>query len=513
MIKSKKDLKKICCITLLLLLCLTGCGKKETQFSTVEDLAGKTIAAKKGTIHSAVIKKTPELADAEILYADSSADGLAMLFSGKVDALADDYVTAKVMTGRYNGILLLDKSLDDSVYGFAFSKNHALIPLFNKTIAELNRDGTIPGLVQKWMDDTERVKSVPEQTWPGSNGVIRCRVCADIEPMCYIDTAGNLVGFDIDLILNIAEKLDYKVEFSEGNFDDLIPSVSAEQIDMAASGITITPERSEMVDFTDGYLEAGTVILVRDVSVGTERMGLWLSLKNSISRTLLEENRWQDLLAGLWMSIKIIILSLAAGALFGTLIYLWYYSGSRIAKIVSDMISMIMLYLPTSTWLMVVFYLIFAGNDINNFGAAIFAFGFSFGFDVFVSLKGAIGAIDSGQVDAAVSMGYGRYEALSHIYIPQALPDVLSSLESAVIVLIRCTSLVEFIAVQDIQEVADRIRAESFDPFMPIILTAVVYVLLALCGSWLVRKLRLRFCHPEMTESELKQKLMKEIGQ
>ncbi len=506
--------RRIFCVLLLLslLLGLTGCSKEEAQIHTVSELNGKKIAVESGAVHAAVLKGRSELPDSEILYAWSIADGLAMLLNDKADALSIDFVTAQVLTRRYDGVVMLDETLDSSVYGFAFPKRHALIPLFDETISKLKSDGTIDELEEKWMNSEDDVKLLPEQTWPGKNGVIRCCVSPDNEPMCYIDFNGNLTGFDIDLLLHIAEKLDYRIQFSQDRFEDLIPSVAAGLADVAASGITVSQDRNEIIDFTSGYMEAGTVIVVRDFSAGAEYEGILVLLQNAIRRTLLEQNRWKDLLSGLWMTVKIILLSVFSGAVFGTAIYLLYYSNNRIARCILGPVSKVMHLLPASTWLLASFYLIFSGNRANNFRAAVIAYGLAFGFSVFDALKNSVNSIDAGQMDAAVSMGYGHYEALYRIYLPQALPSFLSMMEVAVLGTIQNTALVEFIALEDFQGVADRIRTESYEPFLTIILTGLVYVFLGLIGCKLVRKLRVRISPSEKSETEIRKRIMKEAG-
>lgn len=75
---------------------------------------------------------------------------------------------------------------------------------------------------------------------------------------------GELIGFDIDLMNAIAQKAGKTVEFESLPFDGLIPGLQGGSIDAAISGMTITEERAQTVDFSDPYFDAGLAIAVQD---------------------------------------------------------------------------------------------------------------------------------------------------------------------------------------------------------------------------------------------------------
>lgn len=72
----------------------------------------------------------------------------------------------------------------------------------------------------------------------------------------------NIVGFDVDLINAIAADQGFKVQWKDLEFDALIPALQSGQIDMIASGMTITEEREKAVDFTEPYINAGLALAV-----------------------------------------------------------------------------------------------------------------------------------------------------------------------------------------------------------------------------------------------------------
>ncbi|MDQ8203840.1 basic amino acid ABC transporter substrate-binding protein [Pelagicoccus sp. SDUM812003] len=81
-------------------------------------------------------------------------------------------------------------------------------------------------------------------------------------PFEMTDDTGAIIGFDIDLLTAIAADQGLEIEFRDMDFDSIIPALQAGNIDIAASGLSITPARQQQVLFTDPYIEAGLVIAV-----------------------------------------------------------------------------------------------------------------------------------------------------------------------------------------------------------------------------------------------------------
>lgn len=78
------------------------------------------------------------------------------------------------------------------------------------------------------------------------------------------EDSGELTGFDVDLVNAIGEDQGFAVEWENVGFDGLIPALQADSVNIVASGMTITDERAEEVDFTDSYWDAGLVVAVKN---------------------------------------------------------------------------------------------------------------------------------------------------------------------------------------------------------------------------------------------------------
>lgn len=82
---------------------------------------------------------------------------------------------------------------------------------------------------------------------------------------------GEIVGFDVDLVKAIGERIGYEVEFKTYKFDALITGMQAgTEFDMIASAMTITPERAEKINFSDPYINANqSLAVVKDSPVAS----------------------------------------------------------------------------------------------------------------------------------------------------------------------------------------------------------------------------------------------------
>lgn len=106
---------------------------------------------------------------------------------------------------------------------------------------------------------------------------------------------GEYVGFDIDIINEVADRVGFEIELETTNFDGIIPGLQTGTFDIAVAGITITDERDEVVDFTSPYYKSGLRIGVpvdNTTIKGVEDLeGLTVATRlGSTSANYIEEN-------------------------------------------------------------------------------------------------------------------------------------------------------------------------------------------------------------------------------
>ena len=98
---------------------------------------------------------------------------------------------------------------------------------------------------------------------------------------------------------------------------------------------------------------------------------------------------------------------------------------------------------------------------------------------VYDMLKTGVSAIDNGQYEGALALGYTDTQAFTRIIVPQAIRIILPSYRKEIVTLIKATAIVGYVTVQDLTRVSDIIRSRTYDAFFPLIVTAVIYFLLA----------------------------------
>ena len=86
---------------------------------------------------------------------------------------------------------------------------------------------------------------------------------AEYPPFENVDEAGEIVGFDVDLITAIAEASGFEFEWVNTRWDGIFVALQSGEFDAVISAATITDERAEIVNFSDPYFNAGQMIVVR----------------------------------------------------------------------------------------------------------------------------------------------------------------------------------------------------------------------------------------------------------
>ena len=82
-------------------------------------------------------------------------------------------------------------------------------------------------------------------------------------PLQFVGKDGKAIGWEYDAVAEIAKRLNITVKYENTSWEAMIPAVSEGQYDMGMTGITITDERKEKVDFSAPYMRSESVMLVR----------------------------------------------------------------------------------------------------------------------------------------------------------------------------------------------------------------------------------------------------------
>jgi ABC-type amino acid transport substrate-binding protein len=110
---------------------------------------------------------------------------------------------------------------------------------------------------------------------------LRVGVSPDYPPVIF-ESGGEIVGIEADLARIVSESLGRPIEYTRLPFQDLLPALERGEIDVVMSGLSITPERAERVDFTTPYMKVGQLALIRSRDLA--RFGRFQGLRRSGAR-------------------------------------------------------------------------------------------------------------------------------------------------------------------------------------------------------------------------------------
>ncbi len=150
---------------------------------------------------------------------------------------------------------------------------------------------------------------------------------------------------------------------------------------------------------------------------------------------------------------------------------------------------------PVVVQLLIMYFIIFASST-NGTMIAVIAFGIS-GAYVAEIFRGGIMSVDNGQFEAGRSLGFNYIQTMVYIVIPQMFKIVLPTLCNEFIVLLKETSVAGYVGIVDLTKAGDLIRGRTFSAFMPLIAVALIYLVIVLLFTQLVRILERRLRRSE----------------
>ncbi|MGN0307217.1 MAG: amino acid ABC transporter permease [Lachnospiraceae bacterium] len=215
----------------------------------------------------------------------------------------------------------------------------------------------------------------------------------------------------------------------------------------------------------------------------------------------IQDDRWKYITNGLGTTFTVTFFAIILGVALGFVIALIRStadkSGSK--NIVLRLLDWFCkLYLtvirgtPAMIQLLIMYYIVFATPNVSKQFVAILSFGINSGAYVAEIFRSGIMSIDPGQMEAGRSLGFGYAQTMWYIVAPQAFKNVLPALANEFITLLKETSICGYIALTDITHGANTIRSQTYEPFLPLVAAALIYLIIVSILSFGVGKLERR---------------------
>lgn len=419
--------------------------------------------------------------NAHISEFNNFSDVLMALRQGKVDGTMLDrpnFNAVKRTDSKLSAVNVPQYSVE---IGFGFQKTeegYALQAQMNSFLDKLRADGRLDSMLDKWYGETEPSVSVPLEELKENPKTLRVSIDTTRKPFVYM-YEGKPVGFEIEALYLFCKEYGYNVEIEDVSFASGLAGLAGEKYDLVCGGLYMTPERKESVNFSDPYMVADVVMATYEKSgVGN----FFASIGESFEKTFIRENRWKLIVKGILTTLLISVCAVLGGTVLGFLLYLAARSKNRalssVTRVFTKIYSKLITGTPTLVVLMLLFYVVFGRSDLGGTVVAIIGFILTFGSFVYGQLALTVEAVDKGQTEAAYALGYSRNRTFFRIVLPQAMKMFLPVYSAEIVGLIKATSVVGYIAVNDLTKMGDIIRGNTYEAFFPLIAVAVIYFMI-----------------------------------
>jgi len=202
---------------------------------------------------------------------------------------------------------------------------------------------------------------------------------------------------------------------------------------------------------------------------------------------------WQFYIIGAKNTILLALLAVAFGTAIGMVLALMRLSKRRPLRIIASAYIEFIRGTPILVQLFIIYYGLQAigirfpdvpwisailGINFSDFMSGVITLGINSGAYVGEIFRAGIQAVDYGQTEAARSLGMPHSMAMRYIVIPQAIRNILPALGNEFVVVIKESSIVSIIGIGELMYKADTVRGNTFQPFEPLIVAALMYFLM-----------------------------------
>ncbi|MCH3909821.1 MAG: amino acid ABC transporter permease [Bacilli bacterium] len=217
----------------------------------------------------------------------------------------------------------------------------------------------------------------------------------------------------------------------------------------------------------------------------------WDYLVYSFSRNFANESASTLLPSGLANTFLVTIAAFLMGLILGTLVCIINQSKSQnvfvlIGKQIAKFYVLLFRGTPVVVQLLVIYFVIFASYKGEPIYVAMLCFGLNSGAYVSEYIRGGIGAVPKGQLEAGLSLGLSYRKTMSKIVLPQAYKNCFPSLCNEIVSLIKETSVVGFIGAIDLTKAFQKLATITYDYMTVYLVMGAVYFIIVMILTYLL---------------------------
>ena len=219
----------------------------------------------------------------------------------------------------------------------------------------------------------------------------------------------------------------------------------------------------------------------------------WLQLfVDDFYLCFIKNDRWDYIFRGLGITLEVAFAAIVLGLVIGFFVAVIRSSYDRYGRFpVLNAICKVYLTVirgtPMVVQLLISYYVILKSCD-SKLVVAILAFGVNSGAYQAEIVRAGINSIDAGQMEAGRALGLSYWMTMARIILPQAIRNILPALGNEFIVLLKDTSIVGYVALDDLAKAGDIIRSQTYSVYLPYLTVAAIYLVLVMTLTWLLCK-------------------------
>ncbi len=214
-----------------------------------------------------------------------------------------------------------------------------------------------------------------------------------------------------------------------------------------------------------------------------ERKTFWEKQLRSFEKTFIVDGRWRLFADGLAVTLGITVASTVLGTFFAFIQCCMRRSTRRWLRYPAKFYIAIMQGTPILVILLIMYYVVFAKFQapwgLEKEIVATISLALNFAAYAGEMMRTGVDSIDKGLVEAARALGFGRFQVFSKVIFPIATRRIIPVYKGEFISLLKTTSIVGYIATQDLTKASDIVRARTYEAFFPLVATAIIYLLSA----------------------------------
>lgn len=255
-------LKKLLVFALTICICVSfaACAQKTVDVS---------LAAKTSTMSAELTQSYADKLGFEVVYYEDSPTMYQAVINGtNAGCYEDRSVIGWAIKEEGLALKTVGEVENPASYGFAVKKgaNPELITMFNAGLNNIKASGEYKEILAKYgygeqVEDAKTAERVESGVTPSKKYVIYSD--NSFAPFEFLDGETNkYIGVDMDILAAIAKDQGFEYEVKNEGFDAAMGAVQSGQADGMIAGMTITDERKQTFDFSDGYFEDGQILVV-----------------------------------------------------------------------------------------------------------------------------------------------------------------------------------------------------------------------------------------------------------